>query len=211
MMGPVQIADGIFKVDGMRIANVYLVATTDGLFVVDTGMPGNARRILSAVAAIGRQAQEVRDIVLTHCDIDHVGSAAELQRLTRARVAIHELDAPVLSGEQRPQKGGLVMVSLYRLLRFRAVAPDVRLEDGDTIGGLQVMHVPGHTAGSIALVRADGVVFTGDALLSDRDGHVLPPDPRLALDRVRASVSAGKIKARQARLTLPGHGAPAPA
>ena len=87
----------------------------------------------------------------------------------------------------------------------------MRLGDGDTIGGVEVMHVPGHTAGSIALVRDDGVVFTGDALLSDRDGHVLPPDPRLALDRVRASASAGKIMALQASLALPGHKAPAPA
>jgi len=43
-----------------------------------------------------------------------------------------------------------------RLLRFRAVVPDVRMRDGDTIGGLVVMHVPGHTAGSIALMRDDG-------------------------------------------------------
>ena len=203
-----EVADGIFKIDGVRIANVYLVATEDGLLLVDTGMPGNARRILSFIDGIGRKPSALRDIVVTHCDIDHVGSVAELKRLTGARVAIHELDAPVLSGEQRPQKGGLVMVALYRLLRFRPVAPDLRLRDGDTIGGLHVMHVPGHTAGSIALVRDDGVVFSGDALLSDKDGNVLPPDPRLAFDRARALASAAMITARHATLLLTGHGAP---
>ena len=187
---------------------MYLVATEDGLLLVDTGMPGNARRILSFIDGIGRKPSALRDIVVTHCDIDHVGSVAELKRLTGARVAIHELDAPVLSGEQRPQKGGLVMVALYRLLRFRPVAPDLRLRDGDTIGGLHVMHVPGHTAGSIALVRDDGVVFSGDALLSDKDGNVLPPDPRLAFDRARALASAAMITARHATLLLTGHGAP---
>jgi len=208
MLWLVQIAESIFKVDGVRIANVYLVATEDGLLLVDTGMPGNARRILSFIDGIGRKPSALRDIVVTHCDIDHVGSVAELKRLTGARVAIHELDAPVLSGEQRPQKGGLVMVALYRLLRFRPVAPDLRLRDGDTIGGLHVMHVPGHTAGSIALVRDDGVVFSGDALLSDKDGNVLPPDPRLAFDRARALASAAMITARHATLLLTGHGAP---
>ena len=203
-----EVADGIFKIDGVRIANVYLVATEDGLLLVDTGMPGNARRILSFIDGIGRKPSALRDIVVTHCDIDHVGSVAELKRLTGARVAIHELDAPVLSGEQRPQKGGLVMVALNRLLRFRPVAPDLRLRDGDTIGGLHVMHVPGHTAGSIALVRDDGVVFSGDALLSDKDGNVLPPDPRLAFDRARALASAAMITARHATLLLTGHGAP---
>ena len=109
-------------------------------------------------------AEHLRDIVLTHCDIDHVGSVAELKRLTGARVAIHEIDAPVLAGERRSQKGGLIMLALYRSLRFRRVTPDLRLRDGDSISGLQVMDVPGHTGGSIALVRADGVVFSGDAL-----------------------------------------------
>ncbi len=207
----VQIADGIFKVDGLRIANAYLVLTDEGLLLVDTGMPGNAKRILSFIASVGRKPSDLRDIVLTHCDIDHVGSVAELKRLTGAQVAIHEIDAPVLAGEQRPQKGGLIMLALYRLLRFRRVTPDRRLRDGDSISGLRVMHVPGHTGGSIALVRADGVVFSGDALLSDRDGHVIPPDPRLARDRAQARISAELITGLHAALLLPGHGAPAPA
>ena len=209
MMWLMKMADGVFNVDGVRVANVYLVVTQDGLLLVDTGMPGNARRILRFIEGLGRQPRDLRDIVLTHCDIDHVGSVAELKRRTAARVAIHELDVAVLSGEQRKQKGGLAMVALYRLLRFRPIAPDLRLRDGDTIGGLQVMHVPGHTAGSIALVRDDGVLFSGDALLSGTDGHVTPPDPRLAFDRARALASAERITARHATLLLPGHGAPA--
>ena len=204
-----KMADGVFNVDGVRVANVYLVVTQDGLLLVDTGMPGHARRILRFIEGLGRQPRDLRDIVLTHCDIDHVGSVAELKRRTGARVAIHELDVAVLSGEQRPQKGGLAMVALYRLLRFRPIAPDLRLRDGDTIGGLQVMHVAGHTAGSIALLRNDGVVFSGDALLSDTHGNVLPPDPRLALDPAQALLSAEMIRARRAGLLLAGHGAAA--
>lgn len=127
-----------------------------------------------------------------------------------ARVAIHELDAGVLSGRERPHKGGRVMVALYRLLRFRPVVPDRRLRDGDTVGGLRVVHVPGHTAGSIALVRDDGVVFSGDALLSDGKGNVKPPDPKLALDPAQASASASAaaepIRAGCSRPLLPGHG-----
>jgi glyoxylase-like metal-dependent hydrolase (beta-lactamase superfamily II) len=206
MMWLMKMADGVFNVDGVRVANVYLVVTQDGLLLVDTGMPGNARRILRFIEGLGRQPRDLRDIVLTHCDIDHVGSVAELKRRTGARVAIHELDVAVLSGEQRPQKGGLAMVALYRLLRFRPIAPDLRLREGDTIGGLQVMHVAGHTAGSIALLRNDGVVFSGDALLSDTHGNVLPPDPRLALDPAQALLSAEMIRARRAGLLLAGHG-----
>jgi glyoxylase-like metal-dependent hydrolase (beta-lactamase superfamily II) len=68
--------------------------------------------------------------------------------------------------------------------------------------------VPGHTAGSIVLVREDGVVFSGDALLSDKHGRVRPPDPRLALDRAQARASAERIMALPITLLCTGHGAP---
>ncbi len=209
-MRPMRLTDGIYKVDGVRVANVYLVVTEDGLLLVDSGMPGNAKRILAFTKNLGYQPRDLRFIVLTHCDIDHVGSVAKLKELTGAQVAVHEREAPVLSGEQKPQKGGLAMVVLYRLFWFRPVVPDLLLNDGDTIGGFHVMHAPGHTAGSLVLYRDDGVVFSGDALLSNKHGQVRPPDPRLALDRAEALASAERIKALPIKLLLAGHGALVP-
>lgn len=210
MMGFMEVADGVFTVDGLRIANAYVVVTGDGLLLVDSGMPWNARGILAFIATIGRQPDDLHDIVLTHCDIDHVGGVAEVKRVTGASVAIHQLDAAVLAG-RRPEKGGLALAALYRLLRFRPVAADRTLSDGDMIAGFQVMHVPGHTAGSIALISGDGLVFSGDALLSDKQGNIVAPDRRLALDPAQALVSAEKIKRLRPTLLLAGHGAPAAA
>jgi glyoxylase-like metal-dependent hydrolase (beta-lactamase superfamily II) len=203
-----QLADGVYKVDGVRAANVYLVAIDDGLLVVDTGMPGNAQRIVAFIESIGHKPADLRYIVVTHSDMDHVGSVARLKELTGAKVAIHRLDGPILSGEQRSPKGGALGSMLSRLVKIQSVAPDVLLEDGDRIGGLLVMHVPGHTAGSIVLVRDDGVVFSGDALLSDNEGQVRPPRPRLALDLAQAQASAERIKALPTKLLCTGHGAP---
>jgi hydroxyacylglutathione hydrolase len=210
ILSPMKVAEGIHKVEGVRVANVWLVESDDGLLLVDCGtMLGTAKRVLGSIVDLGHQPGDLRHIVLTHCHPDHVGGAAELKRLTGARVAIHELDAPVVAGTERPPKGGLAMRALYRLFA-RPVAPDLLLRDGDTVGGtLRVVHVPGHTAGSIVLVRADGVVFSGDALLSDKQGRLLPPDPRLALDRAQAETSAESIRALRPRLLLTGHGAPA--
>lgn len=195
-------------VDGLRVANVYLVTTDDALLLVDSEVPGSGRRIVAFMERRGRAPRDLRWLVLTHCDLDHVGSAAELQRLTGAEVLIHELDARVLAGG-RPQKGGLAMRALYGLLRFRPVVADRELHDGDAVAGLTVIHAPGHTAGSVALRRDDGVLFSGDALLSDRRGRVQPPDRRLALDPAEAATSAQKLAALGFRLLLAGHGQPA--
>jgi len=208
MMPPMKLTDGIYKVDRVGISNAYLVVTDEGLVAVDTGMPGNAARICSYIEGLGRPATDLRLIVLTHCDIDHIGSAARLKQLTGAAVAVHELDGPVVAGRSKPVKGGRVMAALYRLLRFKPVEPDLLLRDGQTIAGLRVVHVPGHTPGSIVLTRGDGVVFSGDALLGDGKGRIRPPDPRLAFDRAQAQLSAGRIRALPMTLLLPGHGQP---
>ena len=204
-----KVAEGVHRIDGVRISNAYLVSGDDGLVLVDTGIPGNAKRILAFIERLGHRPDELRAIVLTHWHIDHVGSAAELRRLTGAPIAIHELDAPVLAGRERPAKGRRAMAVITWLFRLRPATADLLLRDGDHVGGLEVVHVPGHTAGSIALRRADGVVFSGDALLGDRHGGMRPPDPGLSLDPVQARVSAEKIKALGFTLLLPGHGRPA--
>ena len=82
------------------------------------------------------------------------------------------------------------------------------LKDGDTISGLRVMHVPGHTRGSIALYREDGVVFSGDVLLADSSGRIQPPAEALALNPARALASADLIDSLGFTLLLPGHGQP---
>ena len=204
-----QVAEGVHQIDGVRVSNAYLVSVEDGLLLVDTGIPGNAKRILAFIERLGRRPDELRTIVLTHWHIDHVGSVAELKRLTGAQVAIHELDAPVLAGRERPAKGRRVMAVITRLFRLRPVIADLLLRDGDRIGGLEVVHVPGHTAGSIVLRRDDGAVFSGDALLGDRHGGIRLPDPGLSLDPAQAQASGEKIRALDFRLLLPGHGRPA--
>jgi glyoxylase-like metal-dependent hydrolase (beta-lactamase superfamily II) len=204
----VKVADGIERVERTRVGNAYVVELDDGVLLVDTGMPGNAPRIVASLARLGRRPGDVRHIVLTHWHPDHMGSAAELRRLTGASIAIHELDAPVLAGRKRPAKGRRMMGLLLRVFRVAPLVADVALRSGDVIGGLEVIHVPGHTAGSIALRRADGVVLSGDEQLRDRHGPLQQPDRGLSLDPDQAYASAAMLRSLEPRPLLPGHGAP---
>jgi glyoxylase-like metal-dependent hydrolase (beta-lactamase superfamily II) len=98
-----QLTNGIFKADGVRVANVYVVETEDGLLLVDTGIPGSAKRICRFIEAMARHPSELRDIVLTHFDIDHVGStAARLVRAdTSAPMTFQFTDDPVARANSR--------------------------------------------------------------------------------------------------------------
>ncbi len=204
-----QVAEGIHRVDGLVASNAYVVEAPGGLVLVDTGIAPAARRVLAFLARLGRRPEDLTDIVVTHCDIDHVGGAAAVRAATGARLAVHADDADVVAGRRPPVKGGPAMRVIVRAARFRPAEPDVLLTDGDVVAGLRVLHVPGHTPGSVAVVRDDGVLLSGDALLGDRHGRVRPPDPRLALDRDGAARSARLLRAQGCHLLLPGHGRPA--
>jgi glyoxylase-like metal-dependent hydrolase (beta-lactamase superfamily II) len=203
----VRVADGIVRVDGLRVGNAYLVELDDGVLLVDTGIPGRTGHILRALTRMGHQPGDLRTIVLTHWHPDHMGNAAELRRETGTRIAIHKLDADILAGGERPAKGRRAMGMLLRVLRIKPLRPDLTIDSGDMIGGLEVIHAPGHTAGSIALRRRDGVLFTGDALLEDRRGRLVASDPGLSLEPEQARATATSLVALNAPLVLAGHGA----
>jgi hydroxyacylglutathione hydrolase len=83
-----EIAPGIFLIDGTRGGNVYLLVD-EKLLLIDTGMPGNAGRILQFIRGLGRDPNELEYIIVTHGHPDHIGSLRELQALTRAKTLAH--------------------------------------------------------------------------------------------------------------------------
>ncbi|MEU6159082.1 MBL fold metallo-hydrolase [Streptomyces sp. NPDC047130] len=155
--------------------------------IVDTGIASSpADGMAPALEAIGRRIEDVRWILLTHGHIDHVGGAHALWEMTgrRARVVIHEADAPMLRSrgahvEEYREGRGRYLADPEGEAKVTAAAntvvsgemePSVLLRGGESIplgGGVTVTAhaVPGHTPGSVAYVLdGQGAVFTGDAV-----------------------------------------------
>ena len=105
-----------------------------GLVLIDTGTPRQGDKVTAYLASIGKKPGDISYIVLTHPDADHSGSAAELKRLTGAKLAIGELDAPRLSGRAEAQGGqwsGGAMIGLFgAFMKVERVKPDLALKDG---------------------------------------------------------------------------------
>ncbi|MBI3972622.1 MAG: MBL fold metallo-hydrolase [Chloroflexi bacterium] len=140
----------------------YFVREDDGLTLVDTGLSGNAARILDAARALGAP---IRRLALTHPHADHAGSLDALHAaLPDAEVLLSGRDARIVRGDrsldpaepQAPLRGSWPHLT---------TPPTRELRDGDRVGSLQVIATPGHTPGSLSFFDLrDGSLLVGDAL-----------------------------------------------
>jgi len=206
-----EIVEGVHKVDGVN-CNVYVVTSEEELIVVDTGMPRSARKILNYIRGMERQPRRVSKILLTHCHIDHAGSAHELRKLTGAKVAVHQDDADFVAGKKALPRPKGIIGSLFRagslFFRFTPVQPDIRLRENDRVGEFTVIHTPGHTLGSISLYdRERRLLFVGDTLIFS-EGEISGPSERFTLDMGQTTQSIRKISELDFDVMLSGHGEP---
>ena len=175
---------------------------------------------------MGRSLDDVRGVVLTHGDSDHIGFAERLRRDQGVPVYVHEADAARARGEvsTKPEWGHVQHRRRRRASSGtpcartgcapRRVAEVVPVHDGDVLdlpGSPRIIGMPGHSPGSIAIhVPAVDAVFVGDALttrhvLTGEHGPQPAPftdDPREAIASLQHLVGLG------ATWVLPGHGTP---
>ena len=153
------------------ISNCYLLLG-DQPVLVDTGAPGDLKRILAALQANGVEPKQLALILLTHGHSDHAGCAAELRRRSGAQIALHTGDA----GLAREGENGVLAIqdTMGRVVRpfvneqFEAFEPDMLFRDGFSLvpHGVKgrVLATPGHTMGSASVVLDSGEAVIGDVL-----------------------------------------------
>ncbi len=175
---------------------------------------------------MGRTIDDVRALVLTHGHGDHTGFAERLRAEHGVPVSIHPLDLAQARGTAGNPSAGMGERRLRSLLHYllwlarhggmrdRPVREIGTFEPGTTLdvpGALRVIHVPGHTPGSVAFHSpAHDALFVGDALVTDavinnRHGPQISP---FAADPDQALASLENFEQLEAHWLLPGHGSP---
>ena len=209
---------------GPSILHAALILDSQaGHTLVDTGVPRMEGAIEEALAEVGATLKDIRQVIVTHHDLDHIGSLEAVVRASGAQVWASARETPFIQGEEWPQKmppqdrvAALLAdpqtpphvrarLSLPRV----AVKVDRALQDGEELplaGGVRAIMTPGHTPGHLSLyLERTGVLITGDALTSDA-GQLRSASERVTPDMHTAGQSVAKLAGLDVQTIVTYHG-----
>ncbi len=197
------------------ICNCYLIIQNRSCILVDTGVAGNIKKIISAITSRGLELSDLKLIFLTHSHYDHAGNAKELKELTGARLIVHESEAKYLRKGYHPiPKGTSAITKLLVWIgklnerpraAFNSICPDIvysnKLDLNEFGFEAQIIHTPGHTKGSSTLV-IDNNSFAGDSIFNIA-GRIYPP---FANDTEQLLFSWKLLLSYKSKFYYPAHG-----
>lgn len=198
--------------------NSYLLKTERGFFLVDTGMT-NARRQLDAeLERQGCRPGNLKLILLTHGDFDHIGNAIYLRQRFDSQIAMHIGDVGMLeSGDMfwnRKIDNRVIQGLIKSLMPFKQEnrgKPDILIEDAVSLSAYELeataYSTPGHSSGSICILTNSGDLFCGDLLTSSKGRPMLNS---MMYDKAEGHTSFERLKSLQIQRVYPGHGEPFP-
>ncbi|MGE7128931.1 MBL fold metallo-hydrolase [Lysinibacillus xylanilyticus] len=133
--------------------------------LIDTGFPRQIEDLRVAIEKVGVSFDKLKVIILTHQDIDHIGSLPEILQECGSNITVyaHELDKPYIQGDLPLLKDGHIENPPNGKVNGT-------LTDGQELpycGGIRVIHTPGHTPGHISLyLKQSKTLIAGDSMYS---------------------------------------------
>lgn len=218
-----RIVPGLHRI-GSDIVNSYLIVEGDDVTIIDAGLPGYWRLLEAELASMGKTLDHVRALVLTHGDTDHIGFAARLYREKGIPAFVHADDVDRARMQVKKPSSGWGPVKLTAVAGFLwystrhgglRIPPAEHLQtmsDGEVLdvpGRPRIVHLPGHTPGSVSVhVPAVDAVFLGDAMTTRNvlTGVTGPKPAPFTLDPGQAIESLARLEGLDATWVLPGHG-----
>ena len=209
------------KIISFSGVNCYLLTTAKGFVLIDTGFSKNRVDVERELERAGCTPETLSLILLTHGDFDHSGNAVYLREKYGLKIAMH------INDEGMVEKGDLfynrnanfLMRTMDRIMLFflrgglkkeERFTPHFHIDDSYNLSkfGLDatVVHIPGHSKGSIGFVTSTGDLFCGDLLENTKN----PAKNSLIADKKAFKESVEKLKGLKIRTVYPGHGEPFP-
>ena len=201
--------------------NSYLLKTDNGYFLIDTGYSNSRASLVNMLKTAGCNRSNLKLIILTHGDFDHVSNAAYLRQDFGVKIAMHSLDSGMVErGDMFWSRDANRLIKIlgrvmslippFRLNKSNRFKPDLLIDDDFSLldYGLdaRVLSIPGHSKGSLGVLTAGGDLFCGDLLVNGEK-----PTLNSIIDNYEnADASVKKLQAMKISIVYPGHGNPFP-
>lgn len=182
---PIRIVGPIYFV-GTKGLGAFLITTTEGHILMNTGMPSSGPMIADSIRKLGFRPEDIKVMINGHAHIDHAGAFAYLKKLSGAQLAIMKDDVPLM------ENGGRGDFKYANDFAYEGVKVDSVLRDGDTVrlGDilLTAYHTPGHTQGATTWVM-NFIVDGKPYVVVFPDGAGFNPGYRLAKDPIYPGIN----------------------
>lgn len=202
MERPTRVWKDIYVVGGAELSHsydccIYLLDAED-LLLIDSGAGRSFDRLVSNIESLGFNSKRLKAILVTHAHIDHIGSLYRFRKVFNVQVIAHELDTEAI------EQGSGVGAEAYGVdyipcpvdLKIRGTEDSLQFGDYQ----LRVIHIPGHTPGSIAAY----IDMDGKRILFGQDIHG-PYHPRWGGNIAQARLSLQKLIDLKADILCEGH------
>jgi glyoxylase-like metal-dependent hydrolase (beta-lactamase superfamily II) len=197
-----KISDRVYMLDSTKGSHAYIIFGRETM-IVDTGLSFNGDRMLKELASMNIRLTDIKHILLTHYDLDHIGNAARLAELTGAEIWASNVDRPYILGEaDRP---GFKKYLPY-VFRVAKPKPVNSYPDNGMLNEITVIPTPGHTPGHVCLLFED-ILFVGD-LVENKGGSLKPYPSTWNWNTQRLNKSIVDISGYPFGWICPAHGSP---
>ena len=153
-----KITNTVYQVDDVT-GTPSLIIGDQYLTLIDAGVPGCEVKIFAAIESLGRTPTDLKHILITHSDRDHIGALPEIVAATGAKVYGQRDEAEVTEGKRKTRGGQMVT---------KPVKVDQIVKEGDVLplhGGVRVVEAFGHTLGHVCYyLLSEKLLFTGDCM-----------------------------------------------
>ena len=201
----------------MAFVNAFLVKVEKGFVLIDTGLAMHWEKLESELMSAGCLPDKLKLVLITHGDFDHTGNCSKLQENYKCKIAMHKDDSLMVeNGLLLKRKARSLTAKVFSIIRrlfrrkftFDKFKPDVYLSEGQNLNeygfNAKVLHIPGHTKGSIGILTDDGNLFAGDTFTNKRK----PEIANYIENHLELENSINRLKKMNIKMIYPGHGKP---
>jgi glyoxylase-like metal-dependent hydrolase (beta-lactamase superfamily II) len=190
----------IISLDCTDSGRVYCIQEKDGYTLIDTGMPRLAEKIMSELLSYNIKPNQIKRILLTHGDVDHIGNVEAIRKITNCDVYADNKELPYIEKEKHYSKIKHFLKFLLHIKPILGVKPLAEKQ----IGEIEIIKSPGHTPGHVCY-KYNEYIFIGDLVGCDKQKvKLLPKLMTNNYDDLIKSIKSLNID--KVKLLLPAHG-----